>query len=92
MGNINEESFTDMINRMKYKYHIKTLICNGPAELMKTLNEGGYGHYLQKQYTNICHACTDIYKNSEMVDYLENVYRKRTANELVTLLSGMLQP
>lgn len=87
MGNINEEPFIDMINRLRYRYHIKQLICAGPADLIKTLKDGGYEKYMRKQYTSICHACTHIFNNNEIVEYLEDFYRKKAVNELAELLS-----
>jgi MoaA/NifB/PqqE/SkfB family radical SAM enzyme len=65
-GKVTESSLADIVFRMETDRMLRQLIHEGPATLVRTIEQLGYKEALKKDYTSICHLCWDIFRQDDL--------------------------
>lgn len=66
LGNIHREPLPSIVARAEWNYLIQKLVHQGPASFFPLLEDAGLGIKIKHKYTNICHACTDLFSDTEV--------------------------
>jgi pyruvate-formate lyase-activating enzyme len=68
LGNICELPIDVIVRNAERNLMVKRLVHSGPAAFFPILHEAGLAHKLDAQYTNICHLCTQVFADPELVE------------------------
>lgn len=71
LGNIENIPLDVLVRGAEMNLMMKRLVFAGPAAYFDVLNEAGLGHKLKSEYTNICHACTELFADPEVVGVIQ---------------------
>jgi pyruvate-formate lyase-activating enzyme len=88
LGNISQFPIDALVQNAEMNLMIRRLVHSGPSSFFAILREEGLGHKIRPEYTNICHACTELFADAEVVDSI----RRRTHTEEQQLLAELLVP
>lgn len=67
LGNLYETSVDAVVQAAEWNVLVKKLVQQGPASFFPILEDAGLGHKIQPEYTNVCHVCTDLFADPEVV-------------------------
>lgn len=67
LGNLYQSSLDAVVQAAEWNVVVKKLVQQGPAAFFPILKEAGLGHKIRPQYTNICHLCTELFADPEVV-------------------------
>jgi len=86
-GNVKDNGLADSIFRMESDRMIRDVIHRGSAALLPVIRQLGYGDYVEKEYTGICHLCWDVFRNDELSAALRTHFDEVHLGELVEFVT-----
>ena len=72
LGNVNKTPLNLIVRDAEWNMLIKKLVHQGPSSFFAFLNEAGLGYKIKPSYTNICHACSELFNDDEVVKVIKN--------------------
>jgi organic radical activating enzyme len=91
LGNINDFPVDVLVSNAEINLLIRQLVHSGPSSFFGILEEAGLSHKIKPEYTNICHACSELFADPEVVDAIRTriqVEEQRLVAELVSAVSS----
>jgi hypothetical protein len=86
-GNVHEKPMTEIVAQVEQDPLMNMIaIYNGPAGLIRTLQEEHPSWTPRRHYTGKCHACFEIMNDPSLVDFLRKSYEKRKVELLLSRL------
>jgi hypothetical protein len=79
LGNLSDAPLDALVRRAELNLTIKRLIHSGPASFFDLLRTVGLGHKIRPSYTNICHACTELFGDDEVVAVINRFMNEKAA-------------
>jgi MoaA/NifB/PqqE/SkfB family radical SAM enzyme len=70
LGNIRELPIDVIVRNAERNLMVKRLVHSGPASFFPILEEAGLAHKIDSHYTNICHLCTQVFADAELVEVI----------------------
>lgn len=67
LGNIKNTPLDVVVRNAELNFMVKRLVHAGPASWFNILKEAGLEHKIKAEYTNICHACSQLFGDPEVV-------------------------
>lgn len=86
LGNIKEFPIDVLVQNAEMNLMIRRLVHSGPSAFFDVLRERGLAHKLKTEYTNICHACSELFADPEVIEAV----RKHMAVEEQRLFAGLV--
>lgn len=72
LGNTNSMPLNIIVRNAEWNILLKKLVSQGPASFFPILQQAGLAHKISPQYTNICHACTRLFADPEVVSVVRS--------------------
>jgi Radical SAM superfamily/4Fe-4S single cluster domain len=90
IGNINALPIDLLVRRAELNMTLKQLVYSGPSSFFELLREEGLGHKIKCKYTNICHVCSEMFSDREVVDVISRHMLSYQSSIVAESLSGVL--
>jgi MoaA/NifB/PqqE/SkfB family radical SAM enzyme len=65
LGNVRDLPLDTIVRLAEWNALVKKLVFQGPAVFFDVLKEAGLGDRVRDEYTNICHACSELLSDPE---------------------------
>ena len=88
LGNIVNFPIDTLVRNAEINLMIRRLIHAGPSSFFALLSAEGLAHKIRSEYTNICHACTELFADEEVVDAIRRQIGAEERQLLSELVSG----
>lgn len=92
LGNINNMPLDLIAILNEWNMLIKKLVYQGPASFFSLLQENGLAHKIKLEYTNICHVCTELFGDPEVVSAIKQRIFIIQAESLAERFYEVLEP
>ncbi len=66
LGSVYKKSMCAIANEAAWNPLVQELAFKGPGVFVEPIKRAGLEQHIQNRYTNICHACSDIFNNSQL--------------------------
>jgi MoaA/NifB/PqqE/SkfB family radical SAM enzyme len=70
LGNIRELLIDVIVRNAERNLMVKRLVHSGPASFFPILAQAGLAHKIDSQYTNICHLCSQVFADPQLVEVI----------------------
>lgn len=87
LGNIREAPLDEIVRHAEWKVLVQKLVHQGPASFLPILEAAGLSHKVKPQYTNICHACCELFNDPEVVEAVQRALVDTQVRQLTALLA-----
>jgi len=88
LGSIREFPIDVLVQNAEMNLMIRRLVHSGPSAFFDVLRERGLAHKVKPEYTNICHACSELFGDPEVIEAV----RQHVAIEERRLFAGLANP
>lgn len=89
IGNVRQKSIIQIAKEAEWNIIVKQLVYGGPASFFKVIRDAGLKERTERRYTNICHACCDLFSDPEIVAILSE-YAQKEERERVRRMFGQM--
>lgn len=90
MGNLATTSLKKIVENIEWNFLIKKLVYQGPSSFFGILKNAGLEHKIDQEYTNICHACTKLFNDEDVVSCIRQWIGEQELNSLAECFRTLL--
>ena len=70
LGNVHLAALDRIAKDAERNLFLKQVVEQGPSSFFERLREAGFGHKIRPQYTSICQACSELFRDPEVLQAL----------------------
>lgn len=89
IGNINTSSINSIAEMVEWNILIKKLVHQGPSSFFEILRNAGLEYKIKKSYTNICHACYELFNDPDVVREVRKWIQETQRNALIKSIKNI---
>lgn len=92
LGNIRKLPIDVIVRNAERNLMVKRLVHSGPASFFPILEDAGLSHKIDAEYTNVCHLCTQVFADPQLVEAIgAHIFRLQQKSLLSALRSHIGQ-
>lgn len=89
LGNINNTPLDCIVRNAEWNFLVKQLVYQGIASFFPVLRKVGLGNKIKPLYTNICHACTELFGDPDTVSAIKSYILIMQQESLINFLAEL---
>ncbi|MBV9763027.1 MAG: radical SAM protein [Acidobacteriaceae bacterium] len=89
LGNVHATPLDRIAKDAEQNFFLRQVVEQGPSSFFEALRNAGLGHKIRPQYTSICQACSELFRDSEVLQILgSSVSQRSNGKDLVNISVG----